>query len=169
MAWQKFTLASNLVVPVKIHDVVNALDVDAVITPIQLQDFDEIDFTRFPCFKWNEFRINYQNICKLSVGESVLGLIWVSELFGDLEILKIEVARENRGSGKQYDFIGSCLIAFACSIAISSFKGKVVLIPYKEKVREHYYKHYNMEPGSSKHISSSIQNSTLLVRRFLNA
>ncbi|SHM72630.1 hypothetical protein SAMN05444266_110125 [Chitinophaga jiangningensis] len=124
---------------------------DAVIEPVKIKDFKIIEKSkdRFNKFDWTLYR--KEEVFKLTLKgkDTILGLIClIDHTKADtdaIEIELVEVACENIGGAKQYDFIGGCLFAFACRESIRrGHNGFVFLVP-KSGLVTHYKEHYGFE------------------------
>ncbi|WP_291906334.1 hypothetical protein [Chitinophaga sp. CB10] len=136
---------------VKIRETGTGSLVDAVIEPVTLKDYKIIKQStgRFNKFDWSLYKKKEVYKLRLKANTTILGLMCLIDHTDPdtnaIEIALLEVSVENIGNNKQYDYIGGCLIAFACR---ESFKrgheGFVSLVP-KSSLIEHYTQHYGFE------------------------
>jgi len=119
-----------------------------IVRTAETKDFKLLTKKRFS-FAWKTFR-NSTTIYKLEI-KGVDGILGVAGLIDWPEEKRIEIkllasSVENIGEGKFYDRIAGCLIAFACSVAVSKYgpDACVSLVPKTELVG-HYMRKYHME------------------------
>lgn len=127
-----------------IRDTATGERLEAVIELLANKDFKIIQKSknRFDKFDWSEYQNHEVYKLRLKNDETILGLMCLIDhpdaATNAIEIELLEVSDENIGSEKKLDYIGGCLIAFACR---ESFKrgheGCVFLTP-KTKLLEHY-------------------------------
>ncbi|PWV44852.1 hypothetical protein [Chitinophaga sp. S165] len=136
---------------VKLMDVAAGRFIDAVIEPLMVKDLTVIRKSkdRFDKFDWNKYKAKEVYKLKLKENELIVGLMCLFEhedpTIDAVEIELLEVSAENIGKRKSFDYIGGCLIAFACR---ESFKrghqGCVFLIP-KTSLIDHYISKYGFK------------------------
>ena len=124
-------------------------DLEAVVEMVTPADFKIIkkSVDRFDKgFNWSDYKDKEVYKIRLKNDEIILGLMCIIDhtdpSVNAIEILLLESSAENIGKDKKIDFIGGCLIAFACR---ESFKrgheGVVYLVP-KSGLVEHYTDQY---------------------------
>jgi hypothetical protein len=117
------------------------------IKPIERTDFKKLTKKRYS-FPWKEWqgKAELYKLCFVGA-DDILGVMAFTDVPGDqrIEINLLAVSIENKGSGKVYDGIIGCLIAYACSKAAEKYNkyACVSLVP-KTVLREHYIKKYGM-------------------------
>lgn len=162
-----------------VRDIATGEDLEAIIVPVEAKDFAIIarDKKRFG-FDWKDYK--KQEVYKLCLrnDDTILGLMGLTSHtdpgINAIEINLLESAAEHIGPDKKIDFIGGCLIAFACR---ESFKrgheGFVFLVP-KTDLIEHYpakygFTHFPMRtaerPEGIMTLSDSV--SRKLIKKYL--
>lgn len=136
---------------VKLMDVVDGKLIEAAIEPLTAKDFTLIRKSkdRFDKFDWNKYKDKEVYKLRLKENDLIVGLVCLVEhqnpAIDAIEIELLEVSAENIGKAKSLDYIGGCLIAFACR---ESFKrghqGCVFLIP-KTSLIDHYISKYRFK------------------------
>ena len=102
-------------------------------------------------FRWDQLK-GEADLYKLTFVDSpvILGLMALIDVPAEyrIEIKLLTVSRENRGSGKQYDGIAGCLIAYSAREAARKY-GSLACISLKPKteIRLHYINKYGMKPA----------------------
>jgi len=125
-------------------------------------------------FNWNAHK--NQEVYKLVINNNeIMGLMCVldhpaaEEDF--LEIVLIEVRKDQRGVMKRYERITGCLIAFAADLSFSlDHDGFILLISKTETVKIYQEKYgfvYIGNIGGSIRVLSNEENSDALVQRYL--
>jgi hypothetical protein len=138
----------NGTLDVKLMDVKERRLIDAVIEPMIAKDFTLIKKSkdRFDKFDWSKYKRKEVFKLRLKENDLIVGLICLIEhkdaAIDAIEIELLEVSTENTGKEKVLDYIGGCLIAFACR---ESFKrgheGYIFLVP-KTSLINHYINRY---------------------------
>jgi hypothetical protein len=138
-------------VDVKLMDLAVGKLIEAVIEPSTAKDFTLIRKSkdRFDKFDWSKYKEKEVYKLRLKESDLIVGLVCLLEhqdpAIDAIEIELLEVSAENIGKGKLFDFIGGCLIAFACR---ESFKrgheGCVFLVP-KTSLIDHYVNKYGFK------------------------
>lgn len=133
---------------VKLMDVVVGKLIEAVIEPLTTKDFALIRKSkdRFDKLDWSKYMGKEVYKLRLKENDLIVGQVCLIEhqdpAIDAMEIELLEVSAENIGTGKSLDYIGGCLIAFACR---ESFKrghqGCVFLVP-KTSLIDHYVNKY---------------------------
>lgn len=137
--------------------------------PISLADFDVIEKDKkFNSFKWNELRMNTSEVFKLTMDNSILGLVYFfhEPIQNIIELNKIEVNNENVGNKKRFDYIAGCLIAFVCLQALNKMSGEVFIF-YTSASKSIYLNKYGMQEFNQFYVKSNRLNSIKLVKRYL--
>jgi hypothetical protein len=126
----------------------NAIPV--IIQGVEPPDFKDITKRRF-FFRWDQLR-HEAYLYKLTFADNpvILGLMALIDVPAEyrIEIKLLTVSKENRGSGKQYEGIAGCLMAYAAREAVEKYKRLAcVSLKPKTELRQHYIKKYGMKPG----------------------
>jgi hypothetical protein len=133
---------------VKLMDVERGELIEAVIEPMSIGDFTLVKKSkdRFDKFDWSKYKRKEVYKLRLKDNDLIVGLICLIDhkdaAVDAIEIELLEVSAENIGKDKSLDYIGGCLIAFACR---ESFKrgheGCIFLVP-KTSLIDHYIEKY---------------------------
>lgn len=155
---------------VNILDVLSNKLVNAEIKPASTEDFNGLQYeNRFTHFSWKELqKTNHDEVFKLERNGTLLGLIqFFNEkmLLQTIEITKLEVAIENVGAKKKFDYIAGCLIAFACLEALK-LTGELFLF-YTKDTKKNYLAKYGMTSYSDFYVISNKENCKQLVLKYL--
>jgi len=136
------------VLDVKLLDVTRGELIDAVIEPMETNDFSIIKKSRdrFDKFDWSKYKSKEVYKLKLKDNDLIVGLACLIEhkdiAIDAVEIELLEVSAENIGREKMLDYIGGCLIAFACRLSFKrGHEGYVFLVP-KTSLVDHYIGKY---------------------------
>ncbi len=114
------------------------------------KDFDLVkrDKGRFK-FDWHKYKQQDCEVYKLYLKRTnvIMGLICLIEHPREtgedaIEINLIELSAENRGTGKQYDNVAGCLIAFACEQSFEMDHDGYVFLKPKTGLLKHYQTKY---------------------------
>lgn len=117
---------------------------EAVIEKMTPKDFKVVkrDSARFDKFNWTAYKNKEVYKIRLINDENILGLICIMEHLDQsidaIEISLLELSVENIGKEKKFDFIGGCLIAFACRESFRRGHDGVVFLVPKSGLIEHY-------------------------------
>lgn len=143
------------------------LSVTARITPLHKSEIAAINRSRRFHFNWNK-EIPYQVYqLKVDGSDEVLGLLSLDNRPRDyaIEIRLLASSKEHIGSGKLYDGIAGCLIAFACREAFKSgYDGFVCLKPKTDLIR-HYQEKYGLL-ATNMYLITEKENSFNLIERY---
>lgn len=163
-----------------IKNVVTGSDSEAVIEPITRIDFRAIkkDKARFNKFNWDNYKDEEVFKLRLKSNNIILGLICLIDhkdpATNAIEIELLEVSEENIGSGKPFDHIGACLIAFACRESFKRGHDGFVFLTPKSQLVEHYIKKYGFRhlPIKTIHRPEGLmvlysENSRKMISRYL--
>jgi len=144
--------------------------VEAIIEHVLPTDFKSIKKNKqFPDFVWDKEKSNEVLKIRAKDSDEILGLMSLIDFSVEMwiKINLLQTSSENVGSGKKYEHIAGCLIAYACKQSfIRGYDGTVALEPKTELVK-HYIEKYGMQPGG-KHLFTELANSERLVREYLN-
>jgi len=133
-----------------VTDVFSQKNVQVTVQRVEQSDFKVITKKRF-FFNWSKFKQEAE-IYKLVFTDSpeILGLIGLIYVPSEdrVEIKLLAVARENVGSGKQYEGIAGCLIAYAVREALKNYGALAcVSLTPKTEIYQHYINKYQMKPA----------------------
>lgn len=139
----------------------------ATISRLELNEFSILKKEKRFNFDWNK-EIDYE-VYKLTAEgvEEILGLMSLENRPADfaVQIRLLASSRENVGSGKQYQRIVGCLIAFACRLAFkANYNGYVFLKP-KTGLEKHYINVYKMR-RTGIYFTTEGQNSLDLIEKY---
>ncbi len=142
----------------------------SVIEPVMAADYKAIkkDKKRFPNFDWGKEKKNEVYKLRRKDSEEILGLLSLTDIKDErwIKINLLESSDENVGSGKQYNNIAGCLLAFACRLAfLKGYDGVVALHPKTDLV-QHYIKYYGFKIAGT-HLYTELKNSEVLIRKYL--
>lgn len=116
----------------------------AAIEPMIATDFNIIKKSResFDKFNWSKYRQKEVYKLRLQDDDNILGLMCLIDHTDNatdaIEIELLEVSSQNIGQEKRFDFIGGCLIAFACRESFKRGHGGCVFLIPKTTLLEHY-------------------------------
>ena len=130
-----------------IHDLLTGKLVRAVIEPMKRREFRGIDRRRFDKFNWGKHKTQEVYKLRLESDEVILGLMCIEGRpeMDAVEIVLLEVGKENLGATKRLDHIVGCLISFACLESfIRGYEGFTFLMP-KTVLITHYRNKYGFE------------------------
>ncbi len=134
-----------------VKNIATGEELEAVIEPVTTMDFKVIKKNKeqFDKFLWEEYKDQEVYKLHLKDEETILGLICITDhtdlSIDAIEIRLLESSAENIGIDKKIDFIGGCLIAFACREAFKrGHEGCVFLVPKTELI-EHYSAKYGFQ------------------------
>lgn len=136
---------------VKIKDTVSGKLLEGVIEPMITKDFKTIkkNKDRFDKFDWSQYSQSEVYKLRLKDNDAILGLLCLIDHMDDgfdaIEIELLEVSAENIGKKKQLDFIGGCLIAFACRESFKRGHGGCVFLVPKSSLIDYYPAMYGFE------------------------
>jgi hypothetical protein len=158
-----------------ILDVKTGEKISASIERVALSDLKKVRRERNYEFNWNEYK--NQEVYKLVINDNdVLGLMCVLDHPAPednyLEIVLLEVRKDQRGPSKRYDRIAGCLIAFAADLSFSfGHQGFVLLISKTDTVRTYQDKYgffyIGNIGGRGIRMLSDEENSDALIQRYL--
>lgn len=151
----------------KILDVAEGSEVEAVILPITAADFTQIKRGKRFAFDWREPKGSIFKLVQRG-SQEILGLVSLIEQKEkeSVEIELLEVSKENQGKDKQKDRIAGCLIAYACRLSVKlGFDGWVYLFP-KTELMKHYHTKYGFIPFGVCMASDDL-NSQKLIKTYL--
>jgi hypothetical protein len=124
--------------------------IPVIVQRVEPPDFKGITKKQF-FFRWDQLK-GEVNLYKLTFEDSpvILGLIALIDVPSEyrIEIKLLTVSKENRGSGKQYEGIAGCLMAYAAKEAVEKYRRLAcVSLKPKTELRQHYINKYGMQPG----------------------
>ena len=119
----------------------------------------------FPVLDWTEIKDLNDEIYSLSLNSEIIGLIWMYNIFGHVEIGKIEVSKK-QVENRLYKGIAGTLIGFACNWSLERYNGVVKLIAPNLKLQAHYANKYGFVQEEI-FMTSSSKNSKQLIERYL--
>jgi hypothetical protein len=120
----------------------------AVIERLRTKDFTVIKKSkdRFDKFDWSKYKEQEVYKLRLKTDDIILGLICLrdhkDEETNAIEIELLEVSKENIGSKKKFDYIGGCLIAFACRESFKRGHDGCIFLTPKTYLLKHYTSKY---------------------------
>lgn len=98
-------------------------------------------------FNWKKYKGAAVYKLQLVGSDDIIGVMLL-EFFPDeqrIEIALLAVSAENKGSGKQFEGIAGCLIAYACRMAVLQYGALAcVSLTPKTRLKPHYIKKYGM-------------------------
>jgi hypothetical protein len=124
--------------------------IPVIVQRVEPSDFKGITKKQF-FFRWDQLK-GEADIYKLTFTDSpeILGLMGLIDLPSEyrIEIKLLAVSKENMGSGKQYEGIAGCLIAYTAREALKKYGGlAAVSLKPKTEIRQHYINKYGMKPA----------------------
>ncbi|MCF0056038.1 hypothetical protein [Dyadobacter sp. CY356] len=141
-------------------------EIKATVRKLDTKEILSINKDKFH-FNWRT-EISY-NVYMLTADgiEGALGLISIEDRSMDyaIQIRLLACAKENMGSGKKYDRIAGCLIAFACMEAFKSGYGGYICLKPKTILKEHYQEMYGFT-STKLFLVSQGQNSLALINKY---
>jgi hypothetical protein len=124
--------------------------VPVFVQQVEPSDFKNITKRQF-FFRWDQLK-HEADLYKLTFTDSpvILGLMALIDVPAEyrIEIILLTVSKENKGSGKRYEGIAGCLMAYAAKEAVEKY-GRLACVSLKPKteIRQHYINKYGMKPG----------------------
>jgi hypothetical protein len=120
-------------------------------------------------FDWIQI-VNY-HIYALTIIENkkVVGLMALKDIPDELriEIILLELSKENVGHTKRFERIAGCLIAWACYTAfLKGYYGFVSLVP-KTRLISYYINAYGFQQFG-RQLASDLENSQRLIKQYLD-
>jgi len=121
-----------------------------IVQRVETPDFKGITKKQF-FFRWDQLK-DEADIYKLTFTDSpaILGLVGLIDIPAEyrIEIKLLAVSKENMGSGKRYEGIAGCLIAYTAREALKKYGGlAAVSLKPKTEIRQHYINKYGMKPA----------------------
>ncbi len=142
---------------------------EVVIEPVTAIDYKTIKKDkRFPNFDWGKEKKYEVYKLRRKDSEEILGLLSVTDFKAErwVKINLLESSDENVGSGKLYNNVAGCLIAFTCRMAfLKGYDGVVALHPKTDLV-QHYIAHYGFKRAGV-HLYTELKNSEALIKKYL--
>ena len=124
--------------------------IPVIVQRVEPSDFKGITKKQF-FFRWDQLK-DEADIYKLTFTDNpaILGLVGLIDVASEhrTAIKLLAVSKETMGSGKQYEGIAGCLIAYTAREALKKYGGlAAVSLKPKTEIRQHYINKYGMKPA----------------------
>ncbi|MBA3828744.1 MAG: hypothetical protein H0X33_07390 [Taibaiella sp.] len=151
-------------------------EVEAIIEPIQIQDYKAIKSSKEFEFNWKAYKDKEVYKLRLEETSAILGLICIvpypDKGYQFLHIEAVEVGKPNKGKKKKLDKIAGCLIAFAGRQSFITGCTGVIMLVAKTEVANLYHSKYGFQFIGSmgtlgERMVSDYYNTNELIKKYL--